>query len=58
MSSIKSRQISPGCALDSPNLIVTPHVGFHTKEANEGLFRIAVENLVRFARDAPQNVVA
>ena len=42
--------------LSAPNVVVTPHVGFHTAEASGELLRVALENLLRFARGEPQNV--
>lgn len=42
--------------LEHPNLVLTPHVGFHTDEADE-VFAIAGRNIVAFAAGAPKNVV-
>lgn len=42
--------------LDQPNLVLTPHVGFHTDEADE-VFAIAGRNIVAFAEGNPKNVV-
>ncbi|UOQ57916.1 2-hydroxyacid dehydrogenase [Leucobacter allii] len=42
--------------LEQRNLILTPHVGFHTDEADD-VFKIAGENILAFADGAPRNVV-
>ncbi|HZU19834.1 MAG TPA: NAD(P)-dependent oxidoreductase [Gaiellaceae bacterium] len=42
--------------LSAPRVVVTPHVAFHTAEASRELLRISLENLLAFARGAPQNV--
>lgn len=42
--------------LDQSNLVLTPHVGFHTDEADE-VFAIAGRNIVAFAEGTPKNVV-
>ena len=42
--------------LDVPNLILTPHIGFHTDEADV-VFRVAADNIVAFAAGRPQNVL-
>jgi len=44
--------------LTSPRVVLTPHVAFNTAEASSDLLRIALENLLAFARGEPQNVVA
>lgn len=44
--------------LSSPRVVLTPHVAFNTAEASGDLLRIALENLLAFARGKPQNVVA
>lgn len=43
--------------LTSPDVVLTPHVGFRTASASRELFRIAIDNLVAFAEGRPQNVV-
>ncbi|WP_164512830.1 2-hydroxyacid dehydrogenase [Leucobacter chromiireducens] len=43
--------------LDLENLVLTPHIGFHTDEADE-VFAIAGRNIIAFAEGAPQNVVS
>nr|WP_272928681.1 NAD(P)-dependent oxidoreductase [Leucobacter luti] len=42
--------------LDQENLILTPHIGFHTDEADE-VFAIAGRNIIAFANGTPTNVV-
>lgn len=41
---------------DVPNLVLTPHIGFHTDEADV-VFRVAGANIVAFAAGRPQNVL-
>ena len=43
--------------LAAPNCIVTPHIAWATREARQRMMRIAVENLIRFKNETPQNVV-
>jgi D-3-phosphoglycerate dehydrogenase len=43
--------------LAAPRVVITPHVGFHTAEASTELLRMTLDNLLAFARGAPQNVV-
>ncbi len=43
-------------ALD--NVVVTPHIGFYTREAMAMLTAVCVENVVRFLDGAPINVAA
>ncbi|WP_440312121.1 2-hydroxyacid dehydrogenase [Leucobacter chromiireducens] len=43
--------------LEVENLVVTPHIGFHTDEADE-VFAIAGRNIIAFAEGAPTNVVS
>jgi phosphoglycerate dehydrogenase-like enzyme len=40
-----------------PNVVLTPHVGFATKDASERMVRSAVENLVGYFAGEPRNVV-
>lgn len=47
---------STSLPLELPNLVLTPHVGFHTDEADE-VFAIAGRNIVAFANGAPQHIV-
>ena len=42
--------------LEIPNLVLTPHIGFHTDEADE-VFAIAGQNIIAFADGAPKNIV-
>lgn len=43
--------------LGVPNLVLTPHIGFHTDEA-DGVFRAAADNIVAFAAGQPRNVLS
>ncbi len=40
------------------NVVLSPHVGFNTPEAETEICRIAAENLVAYFAGSPQNVVA
>jgi D-3-phosphoglycerate dehydrogenase len=40
-----------------PNVVLTPHVGFGTREASERMFRTAIENLVGYFAGQPGHVV-
>lgn len=42
--------------LRTPNLLLTPHVGYNTPEASAELLRLTLENLLAFAAGRPQNV--
>lgn len=42
--------------VEHPNLVLTPHIGFHTDEADD-VFKIAGENILAFAEGAPRNVI-
>ncbi|WP_411733952.1 NAD(P)-dependent oxidoreductase, partial [Paeniglutamicibacter sp.] len=42
--------------LENLNLVLTPHIGFHTDEADE-VFGIAGQNIVAFADGIPRNVI-
>jgi len=41
-----------------PNVLVTPHTAFNTREAKERLVNTSVQNIVAFAKGNPQNVVS
>jgi len=49
---------SPLLAGDIPNLIVTPHVAWASREARQRLTDQLAENIRAFLDDAPQNLVA
>ncbi|NIM26650.1 MAG: glycerate dehydrogenase [Gammaproteobacteria bacterium] len=40
------------------NVLLTPHVAYNTPEATHSLLDISIENIVRYARGNPVNVVA
>lgn len=44
--------------LTAPRTVLTPHVGFNSDAAANELMRVALENLLAFARGRPQNVRA
>jgi D-3-phosphoglycerate dehydrogenase / 2-oxoglutarate reductase len=41
-----------------PNVVVTPHVGYHTGDALQRLLRIGMENVTAFRAGRPRNIVA
>ena len=43
--------------LHAPNIIMTPHIAWASKEARQRLMDTAVENLIQFKNGTPQNVV-
>ncbi|MFC1802064.1 NAD(P)-dependent oxidoreductase [Patescibacteria group bacterium] len=43
--------------IDHPNVIITPHNAFQTKEAIERIFKTTVENIKAFEEGEPKNVV-
>lgn len=43
--------------LGMENVVLTPHVAYHTAEANYNILKIAIDNLVAFFSGHPQNVV-
>lgn len=43
--------------LHQPNVLVTPHSAFNTREAVQRILDTTVENIVAFVRGAPQNLV-
>jgi D-lactate dehydrogenase len=43
--------------LRRPDLVVTPHIGFDSREAVERILETTVENIRRFRAGTPQNVV-
>lgn len=43
--------------IEKPNVIITPHMAFFTKEAEEAIQKTTVENINTFISGNPQNVV-
>lgn len=43
--------------LHAPNVIVTPHIAYDTREAVARIIKTTLANIQAFARNAPQNVV-
>lgn len=46
------------CLLDAPNLLITPHIAWATREARQRLMDMAVQNLEAFLTGTPVNVVS
>jgi D-lactate dehydrogenase len=44
--------------IDMPNVIITPHSAFNTKEALERILDTTVENILAYIKGAPQNLVS
>lgn len=40
-----------------PNVIITPHIGFNTDEAEFALSQMVAKNIVQFIQGNPQNVI-
>jgi D-lactate dehydrogenase len=40
-----------------PNVLITPHSAFNTREAKQRLLDTTVDNIIAFARGEPQNIV-
>ncbi|MBI3632606.1 MAG: hydroxyacid dehydrogenase [Candidatus Vogelbacteria bacterium] len=43
--------------LDMPNVIMTPHIAFYTKEAEVEIIKTTAENILNFSEGKPQNLV-
>ncbi|MEI7765395.1 MAG: NAD(P)-dependent oxidoreductase [bacterium] len=43
--------------IEMPNVIITPHVAFYSKEAEGEIIKITAENIESFALNNPQNLV-
>ena len=43
--------------IDMPNVIVTPHVAFYSKEAEEKIIKTTAENVQAFINGSPVNLV-
>ncbi|HRY62630.1 MAG TPA: NAD(P)-dependent oxidoreductase [Candidatus Paceibacterota bacterium] len=43
--------------IDLPQVLVTPHIAFYTKEAEEEIMKVSVDNIKAFVTGAPQNLV-
>lgn len=43
--------------IDMPNVIVTPHIAFNTKEAQDEIYRVTIENIIAHAQGKAINVV-
>lgn len=44
--------------LDAPNMLITPHIAWASREARQRLMRMAEENLQAFLEGAPVHVVS
>lgn len=43
--------------IDMPNVIITPHIAFYSKEAEEGIIQTTIENIKSFENGKPINLV-
>ena len=43
--------------IDMPNVIVTPHIAFYSKEAEVEIIKITSDNISKFVDGKPQNLV-
>ncbi len=43
--------------INMPNVIITPHIAFFSKEAHQEILEITAENIKKFIADSPQNIV-
>ncbi|MDQ3075838.1 MAG: hydroxyacid dehydrogenase [bacterium] len=43
--------------IDMPNVIVTPHMAFYSKEAEEEIMKTTAENIIGFMKGVPTNIV-
>ncbi|MEK7552011.1 MAG: NAD(P)-dependent oxidoreductase [Patescibacteria group bacterium] len=43
--------------IDRPKVIITPHTAFNTKEANQRIINTSIENIIKFEKGNPQNIV-
>jgi len=43
--------------LQRENVVLTPHIGFYSKEAEERILQVTIDNIVSFLDGRPQNVV-
>ncbi len=43
--------------IKSPNVLVTPHTAFYTKEAEEAIMQTTVENIKGFINNSPVNII-
>jgi len=44
--------------IQHPNVLITPHVGFNTKEASQRIIDTSLENIEKFVSGEPQNIVS
>jgi glycerate dehydrogenase len=57
LSSEPPREGNPLLELNSPNLIVTPHVAWASEEAMQTLADLLIDNIESFVAGTPQNLV-
>ncbi len=43
--------------INMPNVIITPHIAFFTKEAKAEILKITTDNIVNFIKNTPLNIV-
>jgi phosphoglycerate dehydrogenase-like enzyme len=44
--------------LQRENVVLTPHIGFYSREAEERILRTTIDNIRAFLEGRPRNVVA
>lgn len=49
--------VADNALIDMPNVIVTPHIAFNTKEAKQEITDITIANIKRFIEGVPQNTL-
>ena len=43
--------------IDLPNVLITPHIAFYSKEAENKIIEVTIENIKSFLAGTPQNLV-
>jgi len=53
----KKELLEDNSLIRNPNVIVTPHTAFYTKEAEHAIMQTTVENIESFLSGSPKNMV-
>ena len=56
--SLWKTMVADHALIDLPQVVVTPHIAFDTKEAKREITEITLANIVAFAAGTPQNIVS